>query len=263
MSEPAADAAYAGSTILQDKIYNTHLGQNDQIERRTRHDASYEGYPKWIGSKFEPDGTVLPFPGNTLICHLSPTSDLYRALITLVNELKQQTFISHYVLLPPTSWHMTVFEGVSDQIREAGSWPSDLGHDVPLQDCTNHFRHKLASFELDCAPPLKMTVAGWEPLLDGIAVKVVPASIEEDIRLRGLRDRLASHLKTRYPGHESYSFHISLAYTLCSLEEKDQRATMAFLEEQQSKLPANFELGAPEFCVFDNMMDFRREFFLK
>jgi hypothetical protein len=111
--------------------------------------------PRWIGQKFNPEGQLLPFPGNTIICHLQPKSPLYSALLRLYNSLKIQQFSSLYVLLPPVSWHMTIFEGVSNQIRQLGFWPADLPLEAPLSKCTTLFEEKLRNSLSTMNSPLK------------------------------------------------------------------------------------------------------------
>ncbi|TEA18068.1 hypothetical protein C8034_v011367 [Colletotrichum sidae] len=55
------------------------------------------------------------------------------------------------------SFHMTVFEGVCDQVRQPGYWPSDLASNAPLETCNTHFEKTLSSFKLtpDETPPYK------------------------------------------------------------------------------------------------------------
>jgi hypothetical protein len=234
----------------------------DRVEPVPKPEFPHHLYPMWIGHKFEPDGKLLPFPGNTIICHLDPTSQLYQALLGLYDALKSQDFADLYVLLPPESWHMTLFEGVSDQIRKRSSWPADLALDSSLSECTSLLRSKLVDFDLGTNPPFEMTVDGYDPLTEGIALKVVATTAAEDGRIRGVRDRLSKHLLMRHPGHESYSFHISLAYLLCRLDQEQLDKLASFLKTYQSRLPQRFELGGPEFCVFNDMFAFKRQFYL-
>ena len=71
----------------------------------------HKKYPKGIPHKFDPDGNVQPFPGNTIICHLSPSSEIYASVQVLYQKLKEHPLSHLYTMLPPSSWHMTVFEG--------------------------------------------------------------------------------------------------------------------------------------------------------
>ena len=232
----------------------------DRVEPAPQAGFPHHLYPMWIGHKFMPDGQLLPFPGHTIICHISPESELFRALRELYEALKSQEFASLYILLPPSSWHMTIFEGVSDQIRKSCSWPASLALDEPLSSCTTFVRERLAVFNLECEPPFHMVVEGYEPLMEGIALKVIPASAEEEKRLRRLRNRLSKQCQMQHPGHDTYSFHISLAYLLRHPDHAQHHKLSEFLQAYRSKLPLRFELGAPEFCTFDNMFAFHHQF---
>ena len=108
-----------------------------------------------------------------------------------------------------------------------------------------------------------MVVDGFEPLEDGIALKIMPANPVEEKKLRQMRDRLAEHLQMKHPGHCTYSFHVSLAYMLRHLDQQNGNKLSNSLQGYRSKLPTYFELGAPEFCTFDNMFAFNRDFFLE
>lgn len=248
-ADPKDSPEHPGTTTTQ---------QNNSDDPGSPPSSHREEYPTWIGQKFGRDGTVLTFPGNTIICTLSPTSDLYTGLLRLYDDIQKQPFPPLYVLLPPSSWHMTLSEGVCDQIRNRESWPGELSTESSLQECNEFMRQKLAKFDLDCDPPFRMSFIGWEPLEDGIALKVVPATTEEERKLRGLRDRLAEHLKMWHPGHEEYVFHISMAYTLRFLTQEEINATMIFLEAWQARLPKHFELDAPDFCLFEDMFAFQK-----
>ena len=260
---PVADAT-TDSLISMDSAldHDKDSRGESRVEPIPRPNFPHHLYPMWIGHKFEPDGRLLPFPGNTIICHLSPDSELYRACVGLHKALQEQEFSSLYVLLPPESWHMTVFEGVSDRIRKHSSWPADLPLDGTLDECTALVREKLSHFDLGTEPPFHLAVDGFDPLTEGIALKVVPASLAEEGSIRDLRDRLSDLLQMRHPGHKTYSFHISLAYLLCHLDEEQHRKLSDLLQAYRSKLPDHFDLGAPEFCIFGDMFAFHRQLLL-
>lgn len=220
-------------------------------------------YPRWIGQKFTPSGAVLPYPGNTVVCHLSQNSPLRPKLLALYHDIQKQDFSSPFVLLPPSSWHMTVYEGVTDQIRTRDCWPGELPLDAPLPRCHAHIGSKLADFETGLELPFEMKIAGFEQLDDGIALKLEASSPATDSNLRTLRDCLSDTLLMHHPGHETYSFHLSIAYTLRHLTDYDRARVWQYLEGWRAKLPASLSLSDPEYCVYDDMFDFRRMFLLK
>ncbi|KAK2774068.1 hypothetical protein CKAH01_13291 [Colletotrichum kahawae] len=221
-------------------------------------------YPAGVPSKFAPDGAVQAFPGNTIICHLSPYAPLYASMQALSDKLAASKFAPLITLLPATSFHMTVFEGVCDQVRKPGFWPSDLSLDAPLEDCNSRFKKALSAFDLGDvhAPPYKMTVRGFGPLEIGIGVRLDGRTPAETERLRSLRNKLADRLNIRHPIHDGYGFHLSVAYLLRHLTDEQNRELEALLLSHFEDMPKNFELGAPEFCTFENMFAFERVFFL-
>lgn len=220
-------------------------------------------YPRWIGQKFTPDGAVLPYPGNTVVCHLPENSPLRPKLLGLYYDIQKQDFSSLFVLLPPSSWHMTVYEGVTDQIRTRDCWPGELSLDAPLRRCHAHIGSKLADLELGLQLPIVMQIVGFEQLDDGIALKLEASSAATNSDLRALRDCLSDTLLMRHPGHETYSFHLSVAYTLRQLTEHDRARVWQYLEDWKAKLPAILTLNSPEYCVYDDMFEFRKMFLLK
>ena len=218
-------------------------------------------YPSGVGHKFEIDGSVRPFAGNTIICHLSQTSPLQQPLKALYAELETGSLASVYTLLPPSSWHMTVFEGICDQIREPGYWPSDLPLDASLMECNAFFEERLKGFEPDFRAPIQMSISNFRPLVDGISLKLTPVDVAEEIRLRVLRNRLSDLLNLRPPGHESYVFHLSIAYLIRHLTE-DQKAELSTLQERTGMMfSGSIRSGKPSYWPSKNWLMGKRKRF--
>lgn len=219
-------------------------------------------YPAGIPGKFDRDGNVQQFPGNTIVCHLPQSSVLYTSLLGLYERLRGYRHPHLYTLLPPPSWHMTVFEGVCDKVRRPGYWPSDLPLDAPLADCTDHFARKLFSFDLQCDPPYHLRISGMDPLDVGIGIHLEFRDADEEARFRRMRDRISETLNLRHPGHESYGLHLSLAYLLRYPTDEQKAELSKLVLDHLKDAPVDFELGAPEFCTFENMFAFKRLFYL-
>src|SRR3546814_7288625 len=95
-------------------------------------------FPPDVGSKFYADGRVHPFPGNTVICHVPQQgehSGCFNALLDIYREAPAHPFVRKITLLPPSSYHMTIFGGANDKPRERKSWPADLPIDMPIERC--------------------------------------------------------------------------------------------------------------------------------
>ncbi|KAK3385944.1 RNA ligase/cyclic nucleotide phosphodiesterase [Podospora didyma] len=211
-------------------------------------------YPSGIPFKFDPDGRAQLFRGNTIISRLSNESALYQSLVVLQEKLKRSHNLSRLIAhLPPSSWHMTVFEGVVGIERgKPGYWPSDLSTDATLDECTALFRTKLSTFDLQLSLPQHISVAGFTSTGLGLRLEH-----KDDKDLRRLRDRLADLLRIRHPkDHESYQLHLSLGYILrfFTADQKAELDKIVWDHVRDAAMPMTFELGAPEFCAFENML---------
>jgi hypothetical protein len=225
--------------------------------------SQHKKYPKGIPHKFDPDGNVQSFPGNTIICHLSPSSEIYASMQVLYKKLKEHPLSHLYTMLPPSSWHMTVFEGALDKRRKAAYWPADLDLNASIADCTALLEKKLESFDLQYETPFRLSVIGFKPLVSSISVHVEPRTAEENIAIRHLRDRLADVTKMRQKGHDKYRFHLTVAYILRYLSDEQEKELMEFLMRHFKDMPKELELGLPEFCRFEDMFAFERLLYLK
>lgn len=223
----------------------------------------------WIGKKFAADGRVLPFPGNTIICPIGSEHPAMAPLQTFRAALEAEPCAHKFTFTPPSSYHMTVFEGVVDAERRPGFWPSDLSADAPLEACNHLFLQKLEAFDLGCAPRFRMRVMegpGNVEMRPGAGIYLVPVDDEEDRKLRQLRDRLADVLKLRQPNHQAYKFHTTQTYAITPLTEEEtaryRAVRRASLEVLARAMPV-LELGAPAFCVFKDMFAFSPRLYLR
>ncbi|NKI73649.1 DUF1868 domain-containing protein [Dickeya sp. CFBP 2040] len=216
--------------------------------------------PHDIGGKFDPDGSVSRFPGNTIISHIPLDSDASNAFMTVRDTLKQQDFSHCLAFTPPSSYHMTVFEGVNETKRRLPFWPVDLPTDAPMQACSDHLARKLAGFDLQATLPFKMRITNFNAQLDsGAILRLTPADNNEERKLRTLRDQLSERLEIRAPDHDTYGFHVTLGYLVRWMTEEESQAYLktqqACLRYLQQQVPV-LELGVPEFCVFNDIFAF-------
>ncbi|KAL4874989.1 RNA ligase/cyclic nucleotide phosphodiesterase [Aspergillus karnatakaensis] len=229
-------------------------------------------HPLGVPFKFSADGTVQRYPGNTTVCHIPADSPLQPLLHTTYNALNTHPRLSKIIaILPPSSWHMTVVNGVREQECEPGMWPPGL-EKKPLAEATEEFavaarRAGLQLEEQGLAPPYRMRVRRFNPeVVAGIGLEVEGATAEEEKRMRRLRDVLADAMGFRAPNHEVYDFHVSIAYFLRHVEGGDlvevRRLYRELLEGVEMEGGLEFELGLVEFNTFENMFGFPRLFYL-
>ena len=233
--------------------------------------ASRPAYPPDVFSKFLPDGRPLRFAGNTIICHLDQQGErsaAFDAFLDIYREVPALPFARKVAWLPPSSYHTTIFGGANDRPRLKASWPADLPLDLPIADCDRVLGERLKGFALDHAPPIRLKV-DLEQLQDParpLTLLLLPVDAAEEARLRGLRDRLSRLLAIRSPNHDAYRFHVSLGYPIAWFTEGEaslfQATWRRWAGAVASKSPV-INLGAPEYCLFDDMFAFHRQFYLR
>jgi hypothetical protein len=161
---------------------------------------------------------------------------------------------------------MTIVDGVRGKECEPGMWPPGK-EKQPLAECTEEFSQKLRKLGMELqseglAPPYRMRIRGFDPAVVGIGVELEGATPEEEKRMRRLRDKIADTFGIRAPNHETYIFHISMAYLLRHIDGEDREELNKVFTQFLPILKIAFELGPVEFCTFENMYAFLRLFYL-
>ena len=214
-------------------------------------------YTKAVGTKFHADGSLRRFPGNTIVCHTAHLEPLQSHLVWVQSEYKKLSFAnSKLAFLPPSSFHMTFFELLCDEVRRPELWSSKLALDAPLEETDRFFAQVLRGF--DFPQEIHMRVDD----LHVSTIRLRPKSEEHEAYLRAKRDELAEITGVRQPNHDRYGFHISLAYLLIQLtpEEKDEfeafrRRLLPLVQERLGI----FALEKPEYVLFQDMGAFRAD----
>lgn len=226
------------------------------------------GHPKsraGTEGKFNPDGTPQPFAGSTVICHIAKDSALFAELLAIHDELLQRDFACKLSLLPPDSYHMTVFDCVTDKVRE--TWPASLDANITIEACNAEIEKRLAALQSEepCRFHMRLSSCDLVGPVNTLRLEVEGCNEDENRRIRVLRDRLSKATGIRAPTHDTYGFHISLAYLIDWLTE-DEHAEMTrfyarWRDHIRSTLP-EFETGPLEYCVFADMMRFDRRMWI-
>ncbi|NQE78938.1 DUF1868 domain-containing protein [Pantoea ananatis] len=208
-----------------------------------------------IGEKFNAKGEVLPFRGNTLICHLEQDSEIVRVTGEMVDAMKAAGLGRCYAFLPQSSYHMTVFSGANDRARHYPAWPQDLNLDASMEECDRLFAAKLANFRLMPSLPLQMRI-GAIALKRGVSLSLAPLDRAEERKIRSLRDALSRTLNCKRNNHDVYEFHVSVSYLINKPNDEALRLLQilraGYLEKLMRVAPV-MTLGAPEFCTFRDM----------
>jgi hypothetical protein len=216
-------------------------------------------YTREVGRKFHADGSPRRFPGNTIICFVYPQSPIGQAASAFQEDLRRQTFGAKFVPLPPSSFHMTVMELLCDQVREPERWSSQLALDVALTTTDAFFQERVPA--ISTPSRLTMSVDG---LLHrgGLMFTLQPADATVAAALRDYRAAVAAATGVRFPDHDSYGFHISLAYRLLQLDAAEEEALSALCDTWATRLRsagATISLDPPMLTFFEDMFRFSPE----
>ena len=209
--------------------------------------------PASVGQKFTATGAVMPYAGNTFICHIPP-GPAHEALTATAAHLRAAAPAGAYVFLPPASYHMTVFEGVTDRDRTGGRWPDDLDPALPVEAVTESFLPRLSGLDLPRATRIRPT-----GIFAGTTVQVTGASEADETTLRTARQTLRTATGIRRPDFADYRFHITLAYLLRWLTPAEAAAMAdlsAILARDLAALHPRIALDGIEFCRFADMHAF-------
>ena len=90
------------------------------------------------GLKFDRDGNVIPLVGNTVVCHFDQqgaNAALFKAMLDIYRDGPRHAFMKKVTLLPPSSYHMTIFSGADELNRKAPLWPAGIRTDADMATC--------------------------------------------------------------------------------------------------------------------------------
>lgn len=208
-----------------------------------------------VGEKWNTDGSPRPYPGSTIICFADPASPIYQAGEMLQSELRALPFAHKFGLLPPSSFHMTVFSLICEPRRAQTEWTSHLPLSATIEELDQCFIKALAPVTPPSGFRMVMTYLGrW-----GLSFRLSPADQDTHIALQTYRNQVSDASGVRYPDHDTYQYHMTLAYQLIMLDKAEQAAYADFCYQWGEKLRCEigvFETGTPVLTFFEDMFAF-------
>ncbi|AOD13703.1 DUF1868 domain-containing protein [Xanthomonas fragariae] len=218
-----------------------------------------------VGRKFLRSRRPMTFAGNTFVGHLEQQGDGYDSfdrVLDIYRELPEHRFANKLALLPPSSYHVTLFGGVNEIDRARGPWPSDLGRDVALSDINASF---LARLTHRTAAPLGACRFLVDPAAartggnDNLLIPLQPADGQTAQRLQAARQALMTLTRLQRPDYTNFQFHITLGYLCNTLDAAEQAAYRLALSDWLARLAAAGPITVPHFhfCTFTDMYAFR------
>jgi len=215
-----------------------------------------EGYTlKGAENKFDDKGTPLPFPGCTIICNIPLNSHLSDQIISFQKKMKNFNPEQTYFYLPPSSFHMTLFDCCNLNTKNTNYWPSNIDPNMDYKDVAFELNKRIQNyiFPEKLNLKLKMFFGGYSIILE-------PFSEKDEKILRNCRNELSSLLKIKFENHHRYTFHITLAYILRELKEDEIKKLLEFNKDLFHEFDKKFPkiiLNKPEMSTFDNMLEFK------
>lgn len=213
-------------------------------------------YGTQIGKKFHEDGTAAAYPGNTVVSDATQGTLAYKVMSECLAMLEEAELGALFIALPKDSYHMTVIRGVNDLVREPDYWPGALPADAPMTAVDDYMQAAIGSVENPGV--MRMRFGEAKITAEDFRISMLPADEAQEKVLRDYRDRVADAVGLRLPGHEGYTFHITLAYTW-RLPDEQQEQTLGRLKARMNALLARqgvVELQPPHAAFYQDMLSF-------
>ena len=212
-----------------------------------------------VGRKFNEDGSVRFWPGNTMICLLDHDSIVYEKIKEIRDDFGRNKIGECLTLLPDESLHMTAIEGVVDGNRTPEHWTTLLPCDSPLEKVDDLFQDKWKDI-----PQLGKVEMVFHHIRvgTGLCVALRPKTEDDEKRIRGWREIVSKKMGLRFPSFETYEFHISLAYGY-RVPNKEQMDNLENIvneyNDEFAKDKFSFVVPETSMTYFDNMFFFSKE----
>lgn len=209
-----------------------------------------------INFKFHENGLPRRYPGNTVISDVFPENKAYQVVHYLLKQLKQRKLDELFILLPEDSYHVTIIRGVNDQVRNKDFWPPSLPLDASMLEADKFVRSRVESVETP--DYFEMRFKHVQINDEDFRICLEPANSTEEAKLRDYRNKVAQSLGLWLPGHDSYTFHITMAYTMFIPDESRRRLLDSYVEEMNMilKQQDSFKLPRPRFAYYNDMFYF-------
>ncbi|MFT5197287.1 MAG: hypothetical protein ACI85U_004328 [Candidatus Promineifilaceae bacterium] len=213
-------------------------------------------YTANVGQKFNKDRSVHPFAGNTIICfvdpHIHPT--IYNEAVWAQIQLLGMSCTHKFGFLPPSSFHMTVVEGLNDQGRRPERWSRQLPLDASLEEMDRFLIDRCA--ELDFPGHFKI---GFKQMKAPATLSVGPINEKANRDIWQFRNQIADLTGIRRADFDDYKFHITLGYNLIELEPDEvaeQNEVFQRIDKRLKETFGVFKTASPMLTFFDDMTKF-------
>ena len=108
-----------------------------------------EGYTlKGAENKFDDKGNPLLFPGCTIICNIPLNTDLSNEIINYQKKIENFNPKKTYFYLPPSSFHMTLFDCCNLNTKNTKYWPSNIDPNMDYKNIAIELNKRIKDLSL-------------------------------------------------------------------------------------------------------------------
>jgi len=206
--------------------------------------------------KFDVNGESKNYPGNTFICLLNQSSRSYKAITEIQQHVRTSKFGSYFVFLPPSSLHMTVFDGISAGSTEQSNILMQSSNISERDTSTDLILTKLSGIQIDTPK----TVTAKE-LYCANSLTITEPNDESSSKLNKARQLLQSATGIYSRNYDNYVFHITLGYLLQWLEPSIAHLLINYSDNLYSLYSdelTHIDINKCCFCTFENMENYKK-----
>ena len=215
-----------------------------------------KGYSlKGNNKKFDSKGKAISFSGCTIICKIPKDSKLSKKITNIQSLLKKFNPKRKYTYLPPSSFHMTVFDCCNSSTKNTKYWPKGINKSKNYEIISKELNKRIKNFNFPKKFNLKPKM-----LFGGYSIILEPSSTKDKKIFKNCRDNLSKLLKIKFENHKRYIFHITLAYILEKLNCSEIRNICEYDKKLLNKFKKEYPkitLNNPEMTTFKNMYKFK------
>jgi len=210
-----------------------------------------------IGTKFRENGMPERYPGVTVITNVEKDNPAYPVIHSVYRKLDTEDAEKTFIFLPEDSYHITVIRGFNYFVREDEFWPAGLNKDVTMADADTYFAEKVSPIRYP-RDRIHMKFESLKIDESDVRICVKPFDEAEERCLSDYRDRVADAVRLKLPGHDSYVFHVTVAYIRYVPEGKMKQALSDKVTavNEYLKRQEPFFVSPPAVAYYDDMLHF-------
>lgn len=209
-------------------------------------------------NKFDREGNAIDYYGNTVIEYLDLTlddPDVIHLAKSIQSALKKQDYAAKLSFLPISSLHMTILSLIRDIDRGQEVWPSYLP-DQAFAQIDPILKEKVD--QVPFSGPIKMKIAEFS----AFRFRLEPYDKDSFKNLYEYRKALVEETQVDRNDLDTYTFHITLAYTNRPFNQEEKADFAAFkakMNKQVQDGDLTIRVSQPEFVIFNDMLAYHTD----